>query len=93
MQMFEMQAEEGEGEMRLELAPDAIFKAGEGGGGPYDMIVPNACADGIFGDCNERTFVNYLRNAFHWGGFPGWEDSKTPPLREIAALREGLLPL
>jgi hypothetical protein len=82
-----------EGEIRLGLAPDETFKAGEGGGGPYEMAIPNPCADGIFEDGNGRTFVNCLRNAFAWGGFPGWECEKHPPREAIAKLTEGLLPL
>jgi hypothetical protein len=80
------------GEMRVLLAPDAVFKAGEGGGDAYYMTAPSACADAIFHDDNGRSFVNYLRNAFRWGGFPGWEDSKNPPRAEIAQLSDGLLP-
>jgi len=56
------------------------------------MVIPNLCADGIFEDGNKRTFVNYLRNAFAFGGFPGWRRKKQA--REIVArLTEGLLPL
>ncbi|HMD70661.1 MAG TPA: hypothetical protein VKF41_04925 [Bryobacteraceae bacterium] len=82
-----------EGEIRLGLAPDETFKAGEGGGGPYEMVIPNPCADGIFEDGNGRTFVGYLRNLFAWGGFPGWECDKNAPREAIAKLTEGLLPI
>ena len=39
------------------------------------------------------TFVAALRRSFQWGGFPGWERSDDPPLREIEYLRKGLEPL
>ena len=82
-----------EGEIRLNLAPDETFKSGEAGGGAYWMSIPNKCADGIFQDDNNRTFVNYIRNAFAWGGFPGWDGEKSPPREAILKLTEGLIPL
>ena len=63
----------GRGDFTLDLAPDALHKADISGGPPYGMAVPNAGIDGQF--LNERhqtTFVNYLRIAFEWSGFPGW---------------------
>ena len=39
------------------------------------------------------TFVAYLRSAFEWGGFPGWERDPSPPRDLIAQLTEGLLPI
>jgi hypothetical protein len=71
-----------DGKIRLPLAPDDHAKEGDCGE-PYDMVIPNLCADGIFEDGNKRTFVNYLRNAFAFGGFPGWKRKKQ--IREIVA--------
>lgn len=84
------------GDMWVYLAPDEVLKAGEGGCGPYSMRVPSASADGIFGmqgDSQGPTFVEYLRNAFKWGGFPGWESRKERPQAILDRLAEGLLPL
>jgi hypothetical protein len=39
------------------------------------------------------SFVEYLRHAFGWGGFPGWEAEAKRPEAELRFLREGLLPL
>ena len=39
------------------------------------------------------TFVGYLRKSFQWGGFPGWERYPNRPEKELAFLREGLLPI
>src|SRR5262249_52655217 len=39
------------------------------------------------------TFVNYLRKAFEWAGFPGWERDPNPPREMISKLTEGLLAL
>ena len=72
------------GAFTLDLAPDALHKADVSGGPPYGLEVPNAGVDGSF--LNERhgtTFVNYLRIAFVWGGFPGW-DPDAPVLGEWA---------
>jgi len=82
-----------DGKIRLPLAPDEVNKAGGAGCGEYEMVIPNSCADGIFDDGNKRTFVNYLRNAFEWGGFPGWKRKKKQTREIVAKLTEGLLPL
>ena len=78
------------------LAPNDVTKAGSGGCGPYGMRVPDARADGIFAVVGSRkgsTFINYLRNVFKWGGFPGWDGKKGRPAKMIAQLTEGLLPI
>ena len=62
-------------------------------GDVYEMEVPNASADAVFGDWHKTTFVNYLRIAFKWGGFPGWERYPNRPEKELAYLSEGLLPI
>lgn len=68
------------GAFTLDLAPDALHKADVSGGPPYGIGVPNAGVDGTF--LNERhgtTFVGYLRVAFAWGGFPGWDPDAPVP--------------
>jgi len=93
----QFQEEEFEGSAAyVSLAPDDVTKAGSGGCGPYGMRVPNACADGVFSVVGFRkgpTFVNYLRNAFKWGGFPGWEGKRGCPQKIISQLAEGLFPV
>ena len=74
------------------IAPDEIHKAGESGGEPYEMAVPDERADGEL--LNERHgvfFVEYLRTAFRFGGFPGYEGYDRDVPKEISELREGLL--
>ena len=88
--------EESEGQAYIYLAPDDVTKAGCGGAGPYGMRVPDASADGVFGVVGSRkgpSFVNYLRGAFKWAGFPGWEGRKGCPSKIISQLADGLLPL
>jgi hypothetical protein len=78
-------------DIRLMLAPDDIHKAGQSGGEPYEMAAPDARADGeLLNERHELPFVDYLRLAFRFGGFPGYEGhDPLPP--EIATLCAGLL--
>jgi hypothetical protein len=82
---------EGEGLLELSLAPDDLHKANISGGDPYGMRIPNAAADGVFSDWNQAYFVEYLRIAFRWGGFPGFARTTQRPELELAYLAEGLL--
>jgi len=88
--------EEFEGQAYVYLAPDDVTKGGSGGAGPYGMRVPDASADGVFAVVGSRkglSFINYLRGAFKWGGFPGWEGKRGCPAKLISELAEGLLPM
>ena len=74
------------------IAPDEIHKAGESGGEPYEIAVPDERADGEL--LNERHgifFIEYLRMAFRFGGFPGYEGYDRDVPQEIESLRTGLL--
>ncbi|WP_119302699.1 hypothetical protein [Dongia deserti] len=58
--------------LRIDLAPDCLHKANISGGSPYCIEVPFLGADPLFSD--ERhglPFLDYLRLAFRWAGFPG----------------------
>jgi hypothetical protein len=60
----------------------------------YSVTLPDAAADApLKAEPRKTTFVGYLRNAFSWGGFPGWEAQKDRPETELAKLCDGLLPL
>lgn len=60
----------------------------------YSVTLPEPAADApLKAEPRNTTFVGYLRNAFRWGGFPGWEAHKDRPEAELATLRDGLLPL
>lgn len=74
----------------LSLAPDDLHKANISGGDPYGMKIPDPAADAIFTDRNRLLFVDYLRLAFQWGGFPGWAGHSKRPDRELRHLAEGL---
>jgi hypothetical protein len=57
----------------------------------YAIEVPNAGADGrLRQGGREVGFVDHLRNAFRWGGFPGWEGQPRRPEAELKILTDGL---
>lgn len=92
----EQAAEEGEvGEpFTLDIAPDNYHKANVSGGPPYGVLFPSAKADELFAG-GPLTFVQYLRTAFKWGGFPGFEKVKPAkrPADQLCYLTAELLPL
>jgi hypothetical protein len=58
------------------------------------IAVPDLAADSaVHLGGREVLFVDYLRKAFRWGGFPGWEGQAQPPEAELNFLTEGLLPI
>jgi hypothetical protein len=58
----------------LDLAPDRYHKANISGGSPYGIELPYLGADPIFmHEEHGLPFVDYLRLAFRWGGFPRLE--------------------
>lgn len=60
---------------RLWLAPDSLHKANTSGGDPYSIYLPFRGADPPFdGEPHDLPFVDYLRLALRWGGFPGLEE-------------------
>jgi len=69
----------------LDLAPDALHKANISGGAPYGVELPFVGADPWFiNEQHNLPFVDYLRLAFRWGGFPGLE--KHAELAEVKSL-------
>jgi hypothetical protein len=77
------------------LGPDAIQKANMSGGGPTMIMIPNPAMDGplISEQWDGELFINYLRQCFHWGAFPGFRESSECPMDEIEFLKKDLLPL
>jgi len=76
------------------IAPDEEGKAGEPECDFYSVRLPDPRADTTLKvERHNTTFVNYLRLAFRWGGFPGWEQYEERPDKELAVLTDGLLPL
>jgi hypothetical protein len=80
----------------LPISPDEFVKAEISTGSSYEILVPNAAVDApLRNEWHETTFLNYLRIAFRWGGFPGFEryPEELRPVEAIAYLTEGLLPI
>jgi hypothetical protein len=83
--------EDGSGKV-ICIAPDAFHKSNVSGGPPYAIALPAPVADAPLDDeRHEVNFVEYLRIAFAWGGFPGWEEADAVLPDELAGLREGLI--
>ncbi|HUQ79925.1 MAG TPA: hypothetical protein VM076_02240 [Gemmatimonadaceae bacterium] len=78
--------DDGERPSAITIGPDDLHKANTSGGDPYEIAIPNPGADGEL--LNERhglLFVDYLRLAFRFGGFPGYDgvDDAPPSLNEL----------
>jgi hypothetical protein len=57
----------------------------------YELEVPDKAADARFRQGGREVwFVDHLREAFRWGGFPGWASHPNAPA-ELRHLAEGLL--
>jgi len=71
----------------LDLAPDYLHKANFSGGAPYGSALPYLGADPVFvNEVHELPFVEYLRLAFRWGGFPRLErHARNPDVRAFVA--------
>ena len=49
--------------------------------------------EAVWSDMTALGAVDYLRIAFRWGGFPGWEGQQKRPEQELKFLTDGLLPI
>lgn len=80
------------GQFRLDFAPDALHKVNVSGGGPYGIIVPDGQVDGVLDlDGRRLHFIDYLRECFEWGGFPGFARMPERDNGTIALLSRDLL--
>jgi hypothetical protein len=80
--------------LSMPVAPNHLLSANQAGE-YHCVLLPDLVADpileGVYGRPGIR-LVEYLRVAFAWGGFPGFEFAdEVPP--EIEVLQRGLLPL
>ena len=76
----------------LPLSPDRLHKANVSGGGPYGVVVPDGCVDGLWVGETTMPFVAYLNHVFSHGGFPGTVAS-AGAWRHRARLAARMLPL
>jgi hypothetical protein len=80
----------------MPVSPDEFVKAAISAGSSYEILVPNPAMDArLQNEWHETTFLNYLRIAFRWGGFAGFEryPEHLRPKEAIEFLTEGLLPI
>ncbi|MDB5319628.1 MAG: hypothetical protein JWN40_1259 [Phycisphaerales bacterium] len=76
---------------RLDIAPDVITKANVSGGAPVWVGTTSPTFDAcLVGQSGSFTLLSYLRHAFAWGGFPGFEYQPKAPREMLAELARGL---
>lgn len=80
---------------QMPISPPPSVKAGtDSEGAQYVVTLSSATLDAVVeNEPHGLHFVDYLRLAFEWGGFPGYADmpDKAPAL--IGRLKDGLLPI
>lgn len=76
----------------LLLAEDQFGKYLDGSRDLIEMLLPNAAADAPVSR-REIMFVDYIRQCFRLGGFPGWATIEQRPEDDLAFLTRDLLPL
>ena len=92
--MEELERARENGKTVVTISESDRSKAGLQGGKQCKVWLPDPSADVELRNLwRPITFVAYLRSAFEWGGFPGWERDPSPPRDVIAELTEGLLPI
>jgi hypothetical protein len=75
----------------LDIAPDHIHKANVSGGAPIMVRVSAPSFDNVLvGQHGSLTLLSYLRLAFDWGGFPGFEYIPDRPTEMLKELSRGL---
>lgn len=71
-----------------EIAPDDVHKANISGAAPISISGTEPRFDNVLvGQHGSLTLLSYLRHAFAWGGFPGFDfiaDAPTEMLRELS---------
>lgn len=71
-----------------EIAPDDVTKANVSGAGPIAVPCTQPSFDGVLiGQHGSFTLFSYLRHAFEWAGFPGFDfiaDAPTAMLKSMA---------
>jgi hypothetical protein len=81
----------GDSDPAITIAPDDLHKSNTSGGPPYEIAVPDLNADGrLLNERHDLYFVDYLRTAFRFGGFPGY-DGIDPVPEDLTVLKQGLL--
>jgi len=79
----------------MPISPPRSVKAGVSTeGAHYVVTLPSATLDAVIeNEPHGLDFVDYLRLAFEWGGFPGYADTPGKAPAPIYRLKERLLPI
>lgn len=78
----------------IEIAPDDVHKANVSGGGPISVACTQPSFDSVLiGQQGSFTLLSYLRHAFEWGGFPGFDFIADAPTEMLNSLAKGLIRL
>lgn len=78
----------------VDLAPDCITKANVSGNGPISVhCLSQRFDDVLIGQTGCFTLLSYLRHAFEWSGFPGFEYIPDAPTEMLQAWSQGLTQL
>jgi len=79
----------------MPISPSPSVKAGiSAEGAHYVVTLPSATLDAVIeNEPHGLCFVDYLRLAFEWGGFPGYADMPGHVPALVCRLKEKLLPL
>lgn len=79
-------------EQTISLSPDHYYKYHFSGSGAYSILLPAKVFDtSLLLERHQTTFVNYLRQCFRWGGFPGLEIENRLPENVVSFLTANLL--
>lgn len=75
----------------IEIAPDVVHKSNVSGGAPVWMSCQVPAFDTcLVGQHGSFTLLSYLRYAFEWSGFPGFEYIPDAPREMLVELGRGL---
>lgn len=78
----------------IPIAPDAVTKANISGGGPISIACTQPAFDNVvIGQHGSFTLLSYLRHAFDWAGFPGFEFIPDAPTEMLKSIAQGLVRL
>ncbi|MFM7561527.1 MAG: hypothetical protein ACKO81_00680 [Planctomycetota bacterium] len=78
----------------IEIAPDDVTKANVSGNGPISIACTQPAFDiVVIGQHGSFTLLSYLRHAFDWAGFPGFEFIPDAPTEMLTSLAKGLVRL
>lgn len=78
----------------IAIAPDDVTKANVSGSGPISVPCTHPSFDNVLiGQHGSFTLLSYLRHAFEWAGFPGFDYIADAPTEMLKSMAQGLVRL